>query len=270
MGTYKKIEVIGIDEISLKKGRKDFVTIITGIVSDKLLILGILKGREKAPLKKFLRKIPSRIRKHVEAVCVDLYDGFLNAAKESFPKKTKITADRFHVTKLYRNSFDTLRKKEMKRLGKFLSKEDYEALKGVMWTLRKDKEKLSSKENDQLILLFGHSPKLEEAYDLMNELTALFNKDTDRFHGKHGINSWIRKVQKSKNKLNCFDTFIKTLKKFKNEIANYFISKRSSGFVEGLNNKIKVIKRRCYEILNKDHLFQRVYLDISGYERFLR
>ncbi len=60
------------------------------------------------------------------------------------------------------------------------------------------------------------------------------------------------------------------MNKFKHEITNYFIDKRSSGFVEELNNKIKVIKRRCYGILNKDHLFQRIYLDISGYARFLR
>jgi len=65
-------------------------------------------------------------------------------------------------------------------------------------------------------------------------------------------------------------TLVKTMKKFQHEIANYFVDKRSSGFVEGLNSKIEVIKRRCYGILNKDHLFQRVYLDISGYARFLR
>lgn len=268
MGTYKKIEVIGIDEISLKKGHKDYVTIITGLVADNLLILGILEGREKIPLKAFLKKIPARIRKNVETICVDLYDGFLNAAKEVFPNRTRITADRFHVAKLYRGSFDTLRKKEIKRLGKILSDKDYKSLKGVMWTLRRNKEALSLENKQQLDFLFSHSPELKEAYDLMNELTDIFNKYIDRFHGKHHINGWIGKVKKSK--VTCFDTFIKTMQKFKHEIANYFVDRRSSGFVEGLNNKIKVIKRRCYGILNKDHLFQRVYLDISGYARFLR
>jgi transposase len=49
------------------------------------------------------------------------------------------------------------------------------------------------------------------------------------------------------------------------EIANYFLDRYTSGFVEGLNNKIKVIKRRCYGILNPEHLFQRIYLDLAGY-----
>ena len=52
------------------------------------------------------------------------------------------------------------------------------------------------------------------------------------------------------------------------EIANYFIDRQTSGFVEGLNNKIKVIKRRCYGILNVKHLFQRIHLDLSGYALF--
>ena len=230
------------------------------------MILGVLNGREKIPLKKFLKKIPAKIRKHVETICTDLYDGFINAAKEVFSKHTKITADRFHVAKLYRNSFDSLRKKEIKRIGKIVSNENYKLLKGVMWTLRKNKNSLSEEEKKQLTLLFSYSPNLEKAYHLMNELTDIFDESINKFHGKHRINSWIKKVQRSGVK--CFGTFIKTLKKYKDEISNYFVSRRNSGFVEGLNNKIKVIKRRCYGILNKDHLYQRIYLDISGYLHF--
>jgi transposase len=46
------------------------------------------------------------------------------------------------------------------------------------------------------------------------------------------------------------------------------LERHSSGFVEGLNNKIKVIKRRCYGILNAKHLFQRIYLDLFGYKLY--
>ena len=52
------------------------------------------------------------------------------------------------------------------------------------------------------------------------------------------------------------------------EITNYFVDRNNSGFVEGLNNKIKVLKRRCYGIFNLRHLFQRIYLDMEGYRRF--
>ncbi|MHA2219756.1 MAG: transposase, partial [Candidatus Hodarchaeales archaeon] len=52
------------------------------------------------------------------------------------------------------------------------------------------------------------------------------------------------------------------------EITNYFEARFNSGFVEGLNNKIKVIKRRCYGIFNIEHLFQRIHLDLEGYSVF--
>jgi transposase len=52
------------------------------------------------------------------------------------------------------------------------------------------------------------------------------------------------------------------------DITNYFHNRHTSGFVEGLNNKIKVLKRRCYGIGNIQHLFQRIYLDLEGYRLF--
>ena len=61
-----------------------------------------------------------------------------------------------------------------------------------------------------------------------------------------------------------------TLEHWLEDIANYFIDRHTSGFVEGFNNKLKVIKRRCYGILNVTHLFQRVQLDLYGYSLFAR
>ena len=55
------------------------------------------------------------------------------------------------------------------------------------------------------------------------------------------------------------------LRKYKTEIINYFKSRNNSGFVEGINNKIKVMKRRCYGISNIKHFFQRVFLDLQGF-----
>ena len=52
------------------------------------------------------------------------------------------------------------------------------------------------------------------------------------------------------------------------DITNYFLDRQTSGFVEGLNNKIKIIKRRGYGILNVKHLFQRILLDLAGYALF--
>ena len=71
-----------------------------------------------------------------------------------------------------------------------------------------------------------------------------------------------------KSGLTCFDKFLNTLTHWFDEITNYFINRLSSGFVEGFNNKVKVLKRRCYGILNSRHLFQRLWLDLNGYRLF--
>ncbi len=70
--------------------------------------------------------------------------------------------------------------------------------------------------------------------------------------------------------LTCFDTFLKLLETHLDAIANYFRNRYTSGFVEGLNTKLKLLKRRCYGIFNFDHLFQRITLDLDGYATFGR
>ncbi len=258
----QRVDVIGIDEISLKKGHKDFATIVTGRSGGKIMILAVLKDREKKTVKKFFLSIPKRLRKQVKAVCSDMYEGFINAAKEVFGEKI-VVVDRFHVAKLYRKGFETLRKKKLRRLKNEISEEEYKKLKGVMWILRKDKSALTDDEKKTLKRLFGHSPLLKLAYKLCNDLTKIFDEEISKGNAKRKINNWKKRIKKSG--LTCFDGFIKTLKKWMEEITNYFIDRQTSGFVEGFNNKIKVIKRRCYGILNVNHLFQRIFLDVQGY-----
>ncbi len=135
-----------------------------------------------------------------------------------------------------------------------------------MWALRKSESNLEDEDNDLLERLFKHSPKLEIAYDFCQELTDIFNQDVTKRQGKNELKNWMKRVRESG--LNCLNAFLKTLENWLDEIANYFISRLTSGFVEGLNNKIKVIKRRCYGILNPTHLFQRIHLDLSGYSIF--
>jgi transposase len=262
----KSLDTIGLDEISLKKGHTDFVTIITARVGGKITILAVLKGRKKETVKEFLSSIPKRLKKTVKAVCSDMYEGYTNAATEVFGKDVIVVVDRFHVAKLYRKDLDGLRKKEMTRLKKELLEEEYKKLKGVMWILRKNVNELTDEELEVLKCLFRHSPILELAYKLCNDLTDIFEDGISKSVATRKINDWKKKVEESG--LKCFNKFLSTLDKYMDKITNYFINRQTSGFVEGLNNKIKVIKRRCYGILNVKHLFQRIYLDLAGYSLY--
>ena len=97
-------------------------------------------------------------------------------------------------------------------------------------------------------------------------MTSIFNQTLTKSQAVIELNTWIDKIQTLG--LTCFDPFVGTLQKWMNEISNYFIQRQSSGFVEGLNNKIKVIKRRCYGIYNLGRLFQHIWLDVEGRRLF--
>jgi transposase len=101
---------------------------------------------------------------------------------------------------------------------------------------------------------------------LREELTAIFETAHSKVSGATAIKRWMKKVRCSG--LSCFDSFLKTLENWLDEITNYFVARLTSGFVEGFNNKVKVLKRRCYGITNLKHLFQRLYLDLEGYRLF--
>ncbi len=240
------------------------VTLITSRTEGDVQIIAVLKGREKATVKAFLTLIPKNLKKTIEAVCTDMYDGFINAAKEALGSEIPIIADRYHVSKLYRKCLVSLRKKELKKLKKSMAPEEYKRLEPAISLLCRRKEyAISEAEEEQLEPLFKAAPKIKEAYNLCLKLTTIYNKHSTSEEALESINSWIESVESSK--LTSFKSFIQTLKKYKNEICNYFINRNTSGFVEGFNNKVKVLKRRCYGIFNLKHLFQRIFLDFSGY-----
>jgi transposase len=107
---------------------------------------------------------------------------------------------------------------------------------------------------------------LKQAYILRQQLTAIFEQAIPKVKAEEKIRAWIKRVTASG--LSCFDKFLKMLASWWDEITNFFVARANSGFVEGLNNKIKVLKRRCYGIFNREHLFQRIFLDLEGYRLF--
>lgn len=258
------LHTMGIDEISNRKGHQDYIAVITHRDKhDNTSVLAILDSRLGVDVLKFFNSIPEHIRKTVQSVCTDMYDGFVYPAIEVFGKQ-KVVVDRYHVAKLYRKGLDKLRTKEMARLKTELDTEEYSQLENMMWILRKQHECLSKDEKQKLEALYKHSPLLKEAHSLAIRLTRIFNTHHDRKAAQAKFDRWVAKVQKSDVK--CFNGFIRTLNKYRGPIANYFKDRETSGFVEGLNNKIKVIKRRCYGFFKTETLFRRLTLDLSGYQ----
>lgn len=263
---YERLELIGIDEIALKKGHNNYVVVVTTRLRDgRLKVLAILPNREKETIKNFLKCIPTRLKRSIHTVCTDMWTAYINAATEVLDKAV-VVVDRYHVAKKYRDCVDKLRQQEMKRLKTELSTEQYATIKGALWPFRKNKAELHPTETELLNRLFLFSPSLELAYDFRETLTAIFEKNLTKSQATAAIKDWRIAVEASP--LSCFLPFFTTLDTYLDQITNYFLHRDSSGFVEGLNNKIKVLKRRCYGLLNPDHLFQRLFLDLEGYALF--
>jgi len=257
---------IGIDEIALLKGHRDFVAVISAQTEDGALhVLAVLPDRLKASVVAWLKTIPQAIRARITTVCTDIWEGYITAVQEVLPDAT-IVIDRFHVARHYRDAVDALRKQEVKRLKKELPKEAHSDLKQTLWPFRKRSADLDEAEQERLDALLAHSPALRQAYTLREELTTIFDSARGHADGLRRIRFWRRRVAKSG--LSCFEPFLSLLDRWQDLIANYFINHQTSGFVEGLNNKLKVLKRRCYGLRNVTRLFQRLTLDLEGYRRF--
>lgn len=263
---YETLPLIGIDEIALKKGHRNFVAIITTpLEGGGVGILGVLKDRKKETVKSFLSGIPERLKRTIERVCTDMHEGYVRAVEEEVPW-AKVVADRFHVAKAYGACVDEARKKELGTLKKQMSKAEYEPLKGAMWPLRKDPQELEVEERDLLARVFEQAPVLEKVYDLKQKLTQIFELPLSKHGAQCALQAWSKEVQATG--VTYFDSFLTTLDGWMDEITNYFLERETSGFVEGFNNKIKVLKRRCYGIFNVGRIFQRLYLDVEGYRLF--
>jgi transposase len=262
----KRVKILGLDEIALRKGHRDFGVIVTGkSASDEVKVLAVLPDRKKQTGKQFLETMPRRVKRAIRTVCTDLYEGFILAVKEVLGK-AQVVIDRYHVAKLYRMGADRLRTQELRRLKQELPKEDYAKLKGAMWPFRKRTADLEVEEQELLTRLFTYTPALQQAYEYREQLTNIFDAPLSKETAIHQLTAWQQEVRASG--LSCYDGFLHTLEKWMEEISNYFLARQNSGFVEGLNHKIKVLKRRCYGIFTLSHLFQRLFLDLEGYQRF--
>ena len=220
----------------------------------------------------FLLTIPRRLHSSIHTFCSDMWDGYLGAITgflTAHPEiEAKVVIDRFHVAQNYRADFDKLRKQELRRLRQELPETIYkEVCHGMHWLLRHNYAHLDDDDKVRLRRLFHYAPRLHQAYTLREELTAIFNMALSLTQGRRRLETWAAKVKRSA--LTCFDKFLKTLHNHLDEIANYFDKRASSGFVEGVNNKLKTITRRSYGLKRVDSLFRRLWLDLNGYQHFV-
>jgi transposase len=129
-----------------------------------------------------------------------------------------------------------------------------------MWEFRRNPEDLSAEERGKLEGLFGKLPRLRTLYEIRVRFRAIFETVPDRRRAlREFVGLWLNML----DHFPALDAFIRTFEAWQDEILNYFEAGQTSGPVEGINNKARVIVKRAYGLKSADSLWTRLVLDLN-------
>jgi transposase len=129
-----------------------------------------------------------------------------------------------------------------------------------MWEMRRDPASLSAEERAKLEKLFAQIPPLRALYELRVRFKAIFDTSTDRRQAARRLMELYVDATEAFPEL---ETFFRTYEQWQEQILNYFDARKTSGVVEGINNKARVVTKRAYGIKSADTLWTRLLLDLN-------
>lgn len=243
-------ECIAIDEFRGNAGGEKFQCNLADPVKHK--IIDILPSRNAEALCEHFLKYPYEQRAKVKKITMDLSPLFKSVAKSIFPE-AKIIADKFHVIRVVINSLENVRKRIQKEFH--ASKRKW--FKRSRYILLKPKYKLTEEDRAELLRMLNSSIELKRAYILKERFYNIFKKET-RNEAKRELRDWL--LLAANMSLPEFEHCIKTFTSWRTEIANIIGESISNGFIEGSNNKIKVLKRISYGVRNFERFRNRILI----------
>jgi len=240
---FANLKRLGIDEISLRKGKQDFVLVLTNL--DTAEVVDVLEKRTQDKLRARLAQLTQQERSQIEEVAIDMWEPYSNVCEELLPN-AHITVDRFHVAKAVNE--------ELKKLKNQEKKQHPEVIKGAHYPLLKNQEDLTDTQQEKLNQVYETCPTLKMAHRLKECLRHIFEYPSTKEKAIQRLQKWSHIAQEK----HLFPKFLKTLSNWMDKIANYFHQRTTSGMVEGINNKIKLIKRRAFGFRNFGNFRLRV------------
>lgn len=234
--SLKGLRRIAIDEISVSKGHR-YLTVVMDLATGAAVFVGDGKGADA--LDPFWMRL--RNAKHkIEAVATDMSAAYISAVRNNLPK-AKLVLDHFHVVKSLNEKLSDIRRD----LYRKAQEDEKKVLKGTRWLLLKNPENLDETRNEKARLeeALSINKPLAIAYYLKEDLRSIWSAKTKRNAGKN-LTAWINKAKASK--IRQLVTFAKTLRTHRKAILAYYDFPISTGPLEGMNNKIKTMKRQAY------------------------
>jgi transposase len=250
------LKKLGIDEITHLKGGKNYAAVLVDL--EKRKPIALLEKRNKEVIAKYLLELGLDILNQIEEVSIDLWVPYKSVVEELIPK-AQVVADRFHVMKQINEELDSRRKSEKRRIEKIKNsskrKQELEGITHSKYPLLKKKENLSDNEKEKLEEVRKVAPELMKMYEEKEKLREIFDSNITRDEAFDKMVEWTESSHK------YFPKSCQTIKRWIDEILSYFDNRTTQGVVEGINQKIKLIKRRAYGLTNFDNFRRRVLLN---------
>jgi transposase len=242
-----EVSCIGMDEFSIRKGHQ-YMTVFIDLRTGR--ILHAVEGKGIEDIKPFLKLLSKKARS-LEAIAMDMHASYFLAVREVLPK-VDIVFDRFHVMVLMNRSIDEIRKqqqREMDLLGR-------KTLKGNRFLLFSNYDSIAPDHRKRLDALLELNKPLHTAYSMKEQLRLFWDMDDPKAALcfldawlTDAINSGIRSLVRTAG----------TLAWYKITLLNYFKYKITNSKVEGINNKIKTMKRQAYGFRDSEYFKLRLY-----------
>jgi transposase len=229
---YPLPKTIGIDEHYFGKcpetGRARYVTLIVDFTNER--IYDVIDGKANAAIRDAILAMPGR--ENVTQVAMDMAETYRNTVRELFPNAS-ITADKFHVLRLLTASI----LKERRRIT------GSNANRRARSLLLASSTRLDYFDRAAIFNYLKQYPELEELYGAKEALHRLY-----RTRGYNKASKALDKLIEflSHAKTKALKTLRRTLKRWRDEILNYFQTRITNARTEGFNNVAKTIKKRAY------------------------
>lgn len=233
---FGDLKRIAIDEIANKKGH-DYLSVVMNLDTGRVIWVG--EGRKEEDIDKFFATLTKKQKSGIIAASIDMWPAYIKSVKKNCPN-ADIVFDKFHVVKKFGEVITALRAAEYRKTD---TPEGKDILKGTKWLLLKNRSNLETDAKKELKQLLELNENLATAYILKEKLAAIWNYHQTGW-AKRAIDSWITIAEESD--IRGIKSFVKMLKKHEYGILNHCKHPISNGKIEGTNNKIKVLKRRCY------------------------
>lgn len=251
------VTVIAMDEFAIQKGHR-YATVIIDPTVKRVLWVG--RGRGRDDVRPFFKLLGRKGRKRLRAVAMDMNGAYEAEVRFQCPK-AEVVFDLFHVVAKYgREVIDRVRVDEANRLRH--DKTARKVVKGSRWLLLRNRENIHRDEDRvRLDELLAANQALMTAYVLKDDLKGLWSH-RNKEHAEAAWKEWLSRATESG--IEALAAFARKLEPYLPGIIAHAKWPLHTSLLEGINNKIKVIKRMAYGFRDDDYFFLKIRAAFPG------